>query len=256
MDVEPIQRHKREVTAKYDAVVDELDTEQWLKAGNSVRIPESRAAHYFVERKVDTAVDLSRLPPGSDVIEVGASLGQMSFLLAERFTRLVAVDLSKKSLYLAKKRADYYGVTNISFHQSDAEDLTSFADHTFDGAFSFSALRYAPNPLRAIQEIHRVVKPGGTAVIDFPNKYCPWFGPIKKIVGVPKHVHDRLFSAAEVVRMMGEVGFSGIGHRHLLFTTRRLPDRLLPIFRVLDVILERLPLINRMAAIIMIKGIK
>lgn len=247
---------KRDVREFYRQETEIRDSEEWLQRGGTARVPESKSAHYFVERKVNAALKMAGLPAGSDVIEVGCSFGQMSFLLAERFRRVLAVDLSPDTIALASRRADRYGVANIDFRVADAENLADVPDASVDGAFSFSVLRYVPDPEKALREIHRVLKPGGVAVVDFPNKYCPWFGPLKKVLGIRPHVHDRLFAAGEVKRMMEDAGFRDVRCKHMLFTTRRLPVKLLPIFRVLDAMLEPIPLVNRLAAIIMVTGRK
>lgn len=247
---------KKEVREFYRSETEMRDSEEWLARGGTARVPESKSAHYFVERKVSAALKMAGLASSSRIIEVGCSFGQMSFLLAEKFREVVAVDLSPDTVSLASRRAERYNVCNLDFRVADAENLASIPEGEFDGAFSFSVLRYVPNPDKGLKEIHRVLKSGGRAVVDFPNKYCPWFGPLKKIMGIKPHVHDRLFSAGEVVRMMKEAGFQDIRVKHMLFTTRRLPVKLLPIFRVLDTVLEPIPLINRMAAIIMVTGQK
>lgn len=250
------EQAKKEVREFYRRETEIRDSEEWLARGGTARVPESKSAHYFVDRKVSAALRMSGLPSSAEVIEVGCSFGQMSFLLAEKFRRVTAVDLSPDTVDLASRRAERYNVRNLDFRIADAENLADIPDNTYDGAFSFSVLRYVPNPDAALREIHRVLKSGGTAVVDFPNKYCPWFGPLKKIIGIKPHVHDRLFSAGEVMRMMREAGFRDVRCKHMLFTTRRLPVKLLPIFRVLDRVLEPIPLVNRMAAIIMVTGRK
>lgn len=247
---------KQELKNYYDSEAGAVSVEQWITAGQRARVPESLSAHYFVGRKVDTAVAMAAVDRSANALEVGSSLGQMTFLLTERFASVTGVDLSHGCVQLAQQRADHYGVSNVTFRQADAENLSPFDAQTFDVAFSFSVLRYVPDPGKALREIHRTLKPGGIAVVDFPNKYCPWFGPIKKMFGVGTHIHDRLFSAREVADMMSDAGYTDINVRHLLFTTRRLPESFLPLFKIVDAILEKTPLINRLAAIIMVKGRK
>jgi len=57
-------------------------------------VPEPPAAHYFIDRKVETALALARAPAGSRVLEVGCSFGHMTFLLTPRFREVTAIDLS------------------------------------------------------------------------------------------------------------------------------------------------------------------
>jgi SAM-dependent methyltransferase len=170
----------------------ERNAPAWLEAGNNSRVPESRASHYFIDRKVEEALALAGVSREAKVLEVGCSFGHMTFLLAQKFREVVAVDLSPESLELAEKRAKHYGISNLSFVCADAENLSRFEDDTFDAVFSFSTLRFCPDPLIALQEMLRVVMPRGRVVADFPNKFCPWFVPLKRMLGIKSHIHDHL----------------------------------------------------------------
>jgi SAM-dependent methyltransferase len=251
----PAEQVKQDLQAFYRAEAEDRATEEWLARGGTARVPESRAAHYFVDRKVEAAMAATDLPPSAEVLEVGCSFGQMTFLLTGRFQHVTAVDLSPDALALARRRAERYGVGNVTFETADAERLP-FADASFDGVFSWSVLRYVPGPDQALREMHRVLRPGGKLAVDFPNKYCPWFGPVKAILRIRPHVHDRLFSAGEVKAMTERVGFVDVQTRHLLFTTRRLPSSLLPAAKATDAVLERTPGVSRLAAIILVSGRK
>lgn len=238
----------------YASEASERETREWLEAGGSSRVPESRAAHYFIDRKVDTALRLASAPTGSRVLEVGCSFGHMTFLLARRFSQVTAVDLSGESIELARRRAERWKVTNVRFEVADAEHLNDFPDGGFDAVFSFSTLRFCPDPAAALREYHRVLRPGGSIVADFPNRLCPWYGPIKRRLAIDPHVHDRLFTAAEAEQLVQAAGFSNVRHRHLLFTSKRVPDASLPAFRLLDAVLERVPGVRQFSGIVMVRG--
>ena len=190
------------------------------------------------------------------MLEVGCSFGHMTFLLTRRFRQVVAVDLSPESIELARRRAAHYGVGNVEFQVADAEHLEAFADGGFEAVFSFSTLRFCPRPAATLAEIQRVLRPGGRAVVDVPNRHCPWYGPLKRVLRIEGHIHDQLFSAGEIESLMCAAGFTEVVSRHLLFTTKRVPDAALPLFRLADRILEPLPGINRLSGIVMAGGRK
>lgn len=247
---------KQAMEAFYASEARDRATEAWLEEGGSARIPESPSSHYFIDRKVGEAVALAELPHEARVLEVGSSFGHMSFLLAERFREVVAVDLSPESIDLARRRAARYRVENVRFEVADAERLSAFEDGSFAGAFSFSTLRFCPDPNAALAELYRVVAPGGSAVVDVPNRDCPWYGPLKRIMGIEPHIHDRLFAAAEIRAMLEATGFRRVRSKHILFTTKRVPTGALPLFRAADRVLESLPGVRGWSGIVMAAGTK
>lgn len=245
---------KRDMLDFYADEAGDRASEEWIERGGTARVPESPASHYFIDRKVAEAVALSGLPRDARVLEVGSSFGHMSFLLAERFREVVAVDLSPESIELARRRAERYGVRNVRFEVADAERLEAFADAGFDGTFCFSTLRFCPHPATAVAEMLRVTRPGGPVVADFPNRDCPWYGPLKRAIGVSPHIHDRLFSAEEARALMAEGGLRDVRVKHILFTTKRVPAPLLPLFRIGDRVLEAVPGVRRWSGILMASG--
>lgn len=247
---------KQEIQTFYAAEAADRATREWIEEGGTARVPESRSSHYFIDRKVDEAVAMAALPRAARVLEVGCSFGHMSFLLGERFAEVVAVDLSPESIDLARRRAARYGVRNVRFEVADAERLASFENDSFDGVFAFSTLRFCPNPERAVDEMRRVAKPGAPVVVDVPNRDCPWYGPLKGVFKIEPHIHDRLYTAAEIKALLAAARLERPRSKHILFTTKRVPAAALPLFRAADRVLENLPGVRGMSGIVMAAGNK
>ena len=254
----PEQQIKEGIIRKYDDEAKEFDTPAWLALENDVRVPEPGAAHYFVARKVAMALKLcgDQLTENAEVLEVGCSFGQMTALLAKKFCHLSAMDISPRSVQLAEKRLQSYGITHVRFSVDDAEFLNAYPDNSFDFVLSFSTLRFCPEPERAMVAIKTKLRPGGTAIIDFPNKNSPWHSLLKPVMGIEPHIHDRLYTVRDAIDLFEKAGFNVERAVCFLFTSRRLPAFLLPIFVIVDFLLERLPYFRRFAGIIMIKGVK
>ena len=214
------------------------------------------ALAYYRRRKLETALALGGFPPGASLLDVGCATGDYTLLWARRGFRMTGTDLSPASIEAARRKADLAGRSEIRFVTADAEALDGLPDAAFDGVVSFSALRYVPNLDRALAAIFRVLKPGGVAALDFPNRYCPWFTLLKNRVGVETHIHDHQYGAGGITRELERVGFRDVRVRHLLFTSYLTPKALLPAFRLFDRIGERTPLLNRTAAILMARGAK
>lgn len=231
------------------------DLKDWLDSG-SPRIPQPKSYYYFEDRKINNALKMANLSPGSRILEVGCNLGQMTFPLAQKNFEMVGFDLSKNAIEKANMRVKHYNLKNVRFEAQDAEKYEGHADESFDAVFSFSAFRYFPNPDKALSEAHRVLKKNGVIIIDFPNKYCPWFNILKRIFFIKPHIHDTLYDKKQIREMMEKAGFKNIGFKIFLFSYKELPSVLLPLMKIADFVLERIPLIRNTAAILMVKGEK
>jgi SAM-dependent methyltransferase len=214
------------------------------------------ALAYFRRRKIQTALELGSFPPRSALLEVGCGTGDYGLLLARAGYQVTGVDLSSKSIEAARAKASILGLSGTSFVVSDAEALSEIPENSADGVVSFSALRYVPDLRRALLAVRRVLKPNGVAVLDFPNRFCPWFRLLKTHFGVERHIHDQHYSTREIVMLMREAGLVDVIARRILFTTYVLPALLLPLFRAIDWVGERTPGISQTAGIIMVRGRK
>lgn len=97
------------------------------------------------------------LNSGMDVLELACGSGQLSLPLAERAGSWTATDFSEKMIDQAKKRG---GPANLSFSVADATALP-YKNERFDCIVIANALHIMPKPEKAMQEILRVLKPGG-----------------------------------------------------------------------------------------------
>jgi ubiquinone/menaquinone biosynthesis C-methylase UbiE len=249
---------KREIQAHYDdlgqrALKDLAAVQDSLGLWRVVE-GDRPALAYFRQRKLQTALALGRFSPGSSLLEVGCGTGDYTLLLARAGFKMSGVDLSPVSIQSAREKARRLQVHDVAFNVSDAELLTEIPDSSVDGVVSFSALRYVPDVERALRAIRRVLKPKGVAVVDFPNKFCPWFTLLKNHFGVETHIHDHQLSTGRIIDLMRQAAFEAITARRILFTTYVLPSSLLPVFKVIDTVGERLPLINQTAGIVMARG--
>lgn len=245
---------KLEVKDKYDRFVVNLNQNE-----NSIKELHNEVSlvlKYFRQRKIATALNLGGFKSGGKVLEVGSNVGQNTTMLARYGLRMVGIDISDKAVEMAKKNAALQDIKNVAYFPQDVEDLNLFKEEVFDGVVSFSALRYVPDLKKALNEIYRVTKKGGTVVLDFPNRHCPWFALLKNRFGVENHIHDHFYTVRELEKLFKETGFINIETKKILFTHYTFPDKYLSIYKAADVICEHTFLIKELAAIVFCKGVK
>jgi ubiquinone/menaquinone biosynthesis C-methylase UbiE len=104
------------------------------------------------------------LPDGGDVLEVAPGPGFLAIELArDPRMRVTGLDISKTFVELARKNALEAGVT-AQFREGNASEMP-FADGTFDLLLCRAAFKNFSEPVKALREMRRVLRPGGTGVI-------------------------------------------------------------------------------------------
>jgi SAM-dependent methyltransferase len=120
------------------------------------------AHRYGKEWHIPIAADFSSTR-GLKVLEIGCGLGTDGAQFAKAGADYTGIDLTKASIELAQKRFELDGLKG-EFRVSDAEML-DFADETFDLVYSHGVLHHTPETGAAVREVHRVLKPGGRAMV-------------------------------------------------------------------------------------------
>lgn len=105
---------------------------------------------------------------GKKVLEVGVGLGADHQMFAENKAILTGVDLTEKAVEYTQKRLEIFGL-HSEVMVADAENLP-FSDNTFDFVYSWGVIHHSPDTAQAASEIHRVLKPGGSARIMIYHK--------------------------------------------------------------------------------------
>ncbi len=120
------------------------------------------AHRYTKEWHIPIAADF-RSSRGLKVLEIGCGLGTDGAQFAEAGADYTGVDLTEAAVALARKRFELFNLSG-EFQTADAECL-DFADESFDLVYSHGVLHHTPETGTAIREIHRVLRPGGRAVV-------------------------------------------------------------------------------------------
>ena len=114
-------------------------------------------------------IDWLYLPAGSCGLDAGCGIGLQATLLAEMLgveSRVTGMDISMQFVAYASRLVEQAGLSQrVSFKQGDVDNLP-FDDNSFDWAWSMDCVGYRPSdPLPALREMARVVRPGGRVIL-------------------------------------------------------------------------------------------
>lgn len=100
---------------------------------------------------------------GERLLEVGCGMGTDLLQFARGGAICTGVDLTPRSIEISRHRFELYGVPG-TFLIADGERLP-FPDGSFDVVYSNGVLHHTPDTEGAVQEIHRILRPGGIAKV-------------------------------------------------------------------------------------------
>lgn len=114
--------------------------------------------------KKDARRMADRIPPHGRALEIGPGPGYFAIELAKLTQcEITGLDISQTFVDIARKNATEAGV-RVDFRRGNASDIP-FAAEAFDFIFCRAAFKNFTEPVRALEEMYRVLKPGGHAVI-------------------------------------------------------------------------------------------
>ena len=111
---------------------------------------------------MEAAFFIPHTSPGMDVLDCGCGPGSITVGLAEVVSpgKVTGIDIEAVQVERAQSTANDKGVTNIDFQVASIYELP-FPDSSFDAVFSHAVLEHLGDPLKALSEMHRVLKSGG-----------------------------------------------------------------------------------------------
>lgn len=134
---------------------------------------EVEARKYFVEPHIPRFAEFPRWE-GKKVLEIGCGIGTDTINFARHGAQVTAVELSEKSLAIARQRAEVYDLQHrIRFYLGNAEELTTFVPvEPYDLVYSFGVIHHTPHPERVIEQMRHYVQPGSTVKIMVYHRYA------------------------------------------------------------------------------------
>ena len=104
----------------------------------------------------------SLIQPGDTVLECACGTGLLSAVIAPRCKALTATDFAPRMLKRAEKNCSAF--TNVTFRQADILSL-DFPDSAFDKVVAGNVIHLLDEPMKALNELNRVCRPGGMLII-------------------------------------------------------------------------------------------
>ncbi|WP_085524389.1 class I SAM-dependent methyltransferase [Tuberibacillus sp. Marseille-P3662] len=145
----------------------------------------------------DQVIDRLALDPNDVVADLGAGNGYFTIPMANHTEETVyAVDIELKMLEMLKKRAKETHVENIEYVNSDLETIP-MDDHSIDKVLIAFVIHEVPSVVNTLNEIKRILKPGGTVMV------IEWEA-VESEDGPP--LHERLASK-ELMKVLQDHGF-------------------------------------------------
>lgn len=157
-----------------------MDRELWLERVRSVWNERSASWDEMSEANAaapDRAEDLERIvaalsiAPGERILDAGCGTGQYAISFARLGINVTAVDLAPDMIARAKSHAESLGVP-VAFR---IEDVGALSDPpaVYDAIHARVVLQFVPNIPDALNELRRVLKPGGRILASVPGALSP-----------------------------------------------------------------------------------
>ena len=154
------------------------------------------------------------LPLKARVLDVGCGRGVLLGALADKGFEVHGFEISEMAVVGADSRAKI----RIASSLTEAR----YPQGNFDQVILWHVLEHLPNPREVLEEIRRILKPGGRLVLAVPNfssAQSRWAGPTWFHLDLPRHLFH--FPKSAVRRLIEECGFDCRGERH--FSLRQNP---------------------------------
>ena len=144
----------QELAAKYDA---------WFQT------PHGKYVYKYEREMIDRLLDISS---GVQVLDVGCGTGIYTQELLMKGARVIGMDISPEMLSIAKYKTERFG-DQVCFLEADAGNMP-FPDSQFDVVVSVTAMEFFSEPRTCLQEMYRVLRPGGHMVVATLNSKSLW----------------------------------------------------------------------------------
>jgi SAM-dependent methyltransferase len=161
------------------------------------------------------ALDLTASKAGDRIVDVATGPGTLAVLAAERGVTVDALDFSAAMVAELQRRLREQPLPGITVREGDGQHLP-YGDGQYDGGFSMFGLMFFPDRVRGLRELHRVLKPGGQAVISSWTQFEGPFALLMEAIRAEMPAlpfgqgKGPLSEPEDIVSDMGQAGFATV----------------------------------------------
>ena len=179
-------------------------TKKLLKEYTAIAATYDRRWSAYLDASLSMTLQVVSDLPATRVLDIACGTGLLLKRLTDRadHLELVGIDRVPAMLDAAKENIGHAA----TLLEGEAENLP-FDDAGFDLITSTNALHYFPDAIAALQEMRRVISPGGNLVItDWCRDYF-WMKLLDRILPWTQHAHVHTYSTTELEQKLSENGF-------------------------------------------------
>lgn len=154
------------------------------------------------------------LEPGQRVLEVACGYGATARYLAQHYdVSVVATNISETQLERCRQMAEEHGLgSRVSFEYADYHALP-YPDGSFDVWWCQESMVHSPDKERVLREAHRVLRPGGRAIISDHIFWHDRLAPDERSAVEARYGMTNLSSPADYERHIRDAGLTLLEHR-------------------------------------------
>ena len=170
------------------------------------------------------------------VLDIGCGNGHHLQGLCHLFAFGTGIDFSEEMILAARKRSSE---PNLSFQKDDAKRLNTIDHNTMNVVICSGALEHMVDQRKVLQQVYRVLKPGGRISFLTPNGEYIWYRRIAPRLGIQTRHYstDRFFTKNELEKLLKETGFDQVSIKSWTFIPQGdMPRWTTGLLRVIDLL--------------------
>jgi len=186
------------------------------------------------QRLVDQATSVSEFlhydslwEKGSRILEIGCGVGAQTAIISSqnKESEIVSIDISKRSIDIAKTKIEKLGIKNVTFRVQDVRALSKAKDGVFDHIFICFLLEHLSNPVEILRMVKKMLKPGGTITVIEGDHGSTFFYPpneyAEKVVESQVNLQDIRGGNANIGRALYPL-LAKAGYQHIKVSPRQI----------------------------------